>query len=179
MEHGTSARRRLLGRGRRNGRDSDVAQLSFEFFRVESGASLRPVGGSNLEEAITGPVVHGANHVGELRRIDALAPGSEQVVALADDPSHRSLELVWADSDGLSNFDYPATLWSCLADSCDATRRKLGYVVGGLRRVPVTADDTDLYWLEAGPNPTYPQNGSQSLINGQIRRAPRLSPGQP
>jgi hypothetical protein len=88
-------------------------------------------------------------------------------------------ELVWADSDGLNSFDYPATLWSCLADSCDATRRKLGYVVGGQNRVTVTANDTDLYWLEAGPNPTYPQNGSQSLINGQIRRAPRLSPGDP
>lgn len=65
-ERAASARGRLLGRVRRDGRDGDVAQLSFELFRVESGASLGPVGGGQLEEAITRPVGHDADHLGEV-----------------------------------------------------------------------------------------------------------------
>jgi hypothetical protein len=86
-------------------------------------------------------------------------------------------ELSWAASASSFDADEPATLWSCLLDSCEPTRRKLGYVVAS-RGPVVTADDTDLYWLEAGPNPTYTPVTAR-LTNGQIRRAPRLSPGKP
>jgi hypothetical protein len=87
-------------------------------------------------------------------------------------------ELSWAASASSFDAGEPATLWSCLLDSCEATHRKLGYVVAPLGQVVMTADDTDLYWLEAGPNPTYTP-GTARLTNGQIRRAPRLSPGKP
>ena len=83
-------------------------------------------------------------------------------------------ELVWVDAMDGGGTDDPFTLWSCLVQACDSTRRKLGYAVAERGHVVVTADDTDLYWLEAGPNPT--SQGTLRMVNAQIRRAPRLAP---
>jgi hypothetical protein len=85
-------------------------------------------------------------------------------------------ELAWVDDSAYPDFSPEgATLWSCLVSACAATRRKLGYVVPF--NPAVVADETHLYWLEAEETPL--ESGGYSLENGQIRRAPRLTPSGP
>ncbi|HYQ15356.1 MAG TPA: hypothetical protein VEQ58_06360 [Polyangiaceae bacterium] len=79
-------------------------------------------------------------------------------------------ELIWHD---IPSTFRESTLWSCLADNCVSTRRKLGQV--SATQTQVVADDTSVYWLEAVSDGVA-FDGSMRFANGAIHRAPRLSP---
>ena len=78
-------------------------------------------------------------------------------------------EMAWLSIGVLAmgNLD-AATLSTCRIADCAATRRDLGLVKADLRGL--VADETDFYWLEME---AVPMNGSLSLLDRQIRRAPR------
>lgn len=81
-------------------------------------------------------------------------------------------ELAWRGEDpGIRD---GGLLSTCRVEACDATRRHVGQVRSAFKAL--VADDDDLYWLEAEPATDKEHNFPGTLLDRQIRRAPRLPP---